>query len=162
MFLEPLQHNSSLVTRSVVLLEHSFPVGKTDAMYGCNWSAVIFRYSVAFKVCFTTTSSPSDAQENVLQSIIPHPPACVWTAVHWESNRFLGRRHILTRPWAWWMTNRDSLDQGTLFLLSVVQPLYSWAQRRHSCRWRLVSRDTWVGHLPRSLIYNSARWTVCT
>ena len=46
-----------------------FPLGKTDAIYGCYWSAIKYRYSAAFMVCSTTTMGPRDVQENVHQSI---------------------------------------------------------------------------------------------
>ena len=59
------------------------------------------------------------------------------------------------------MTNRNSLDQAILFHWSMVQSRWSRAQRRRSWRWCLVSRNTWMGRLLRSLTSNSVRWSVC-
>ena len=93
---------------------------------------------------------PRDSQENIPQSIILSPLACVWPAVYWGSNCLLRRRHILIQPLAWWMTNCDSSDQETLFHWSMDQLQYSWAHCKHSWWLCLVSRGTWVGCLLHS------------
>ena len=62
----------------------------------------------------------------------------------------------------WWMINRDSSDTATLFHWSIVQLRCSWAQHRHSWRWHLVCRSTWVCHLPCSFISSSVYWTLCS
>ena len=94
-----------------------------------DWDLVnkLFRYSVAFIVCSTTTMVAQDAspgsrhsQENVLQSIMLPPLPWVWLVVHCGSNLSPGKQHILTRPSAWWMTNFDSSGQATLFYWSMV------------------------------------------
>ena len=56
------------------------------------------------------------------------------------------------------MTNYNSSDQATFFYWSMVQSQCS--QHRHSWRWWLVSRGTWVCHLLHSCITVSR--TVCS
>ena len=56
MFLESINTIQTLWLGALSCWNIAFPVGKTDAMYGWNWSAVMLRYSVAFKVCSSTTT----------------------------------------------------------------------------------------------------------
>lgn len=77
MFLEPFQHKSS-----VVLLEDRRHVRvqlvRSDVQ--------IIR---SFHVCSNTTKCSRHVPWNVLQSIIPPPPACVWLIDYWWRNCLL-------------------------------------------------------------------------
>ncbi|GFW14195.1 uncharacterized protein TNCV_3547841 [Trichonephila clavipes] len=78
MFLEPLLHNFSLVTRGVVLLEHSISSRKNrghvrvqlvrnDVQIPCSIHGLLYH----------NHGSQKRPRERVPQSIIPPSPACV-------------------------------------------------------------------------------------
>lgn len=75
-------------------VEYSILVGKTDAMYECNWSTNdVYSQHLPY------------VHENVSQIIIPPVLACLWSVVHVLSNCLPG--------WWPWYNHRDSSNQGT-------------------------------------------------
>ena len=112
-----------------------FPVRKTELLYGCN--LFMFRKSVVFKICCTTSTGPRDAQENVPQNTISSLPACVWSVVHWASNR------QLEDDVSWHGHRRDKwrtvihLSSNSL-PLSMAQSRSSQVQHRRSWGWNFA------------------------
>ena len=113
MFLEPLQHNSSFVTRCDVLLEHTIPSWED----WCHVRVQLVRHDVqilrSMQGLLCHNPGPRDTQENVRSCMTwckLREPTFTW-------NMTIGGM----------ITNRDSSDQATLFYLSMVQSRFSRA-----------------------------------
>lgn len=77
MFLEPLEHNSSLMAWEVVLLEDPISTWEDRGHVKMQLARNIVQIIRSFMICSTTTKYPKeDAQDNELQRIIPPPSAC--------------------------------------------------------------------------------------
>ncbi|GBN64229.1 hypothetical protein AVEN_83368-1 [Araneus ventricosus] len=98
MLLEPLQHNPSLVTWGVVLLEDSISSWEDKRHVRVQLIRNDVQIVRSFQGLFYHNYGSRATHENVPQSIIPPLPACVWPAVQEGSNCSLGRRPTLTRP----------------------------------------------------------------
>ena len=163
MFLEPFQHILSLMTLSIVLLEHFISTWEDRCHAWLNCSAMMYRYSVTFKVSIPQLRVPETIKRMSPKAYCHHRP--VYDLQHIEGP-LPERQHILTQPSAWWMTNHDSSNQVQLdesrFHWSMVQSLCSRAQHRCSWQWHLISRGRWMGHPLRSPISNNVHWTVCS
>lgn len=97
---------------------------------------------------------------DVSHSIIPPPSAYLWSTVHWGCNRPPGIRRTMAHKW--WMTNRDSFDQVSVFPpINSTVTMFSCVACRHISWLRLVNRGTWMGRPLHSHIPKSIRWTMC-
>ncbi|GFT99195.1 uncharacterized protein TNCV_1353641 [Trichonephila clavipes] len=76
MFLEPLQHNFSLVTWGVVLLEHSISSWKNRGHVRMQLIRNDVQIPSGIHDLLYHSTGHRDTQGNVRQSIIPPPPTC--------------------------------------------------------------------------------------
>ena len=116
MLLESSPHYSSLVTWTLSCWKIQFPVGMIDIMQRGSWSAVTFRESRAFMICFTIKNQRA-AHDNVPQSIIP-PPSAYLNLLH------KGEAIIRLEEGVPWRNNRNDdweivIHLATLFNLSM-------------------------------------------